>query len=153
MKAVLDSNVYVSALAIPGGVAERALQAAMDGVFTVAISRSIITEVLGVLARKFARDSEELARTAIFLSSLGELVAPRRSVRVLRDEPDNRILECAREAGADVIVTGDREMLALGSWDGIRVLALREFVELLDSRRSLHEPRARYRAEARPRPR
>jgi len=59
------------------------------------LSRPIIHEVLEVLARKFDRDLEELSRTAVFLSGLGDVVAPRRKVRVLRDDPDNRILECA----------------------------------------------------------
>jgi hypothetical protein len=50
---------------------------------------------LHVLARKFSKGPEELARTAIFLSELTELVVPRKKLAVLDDEPDNRILECA----------------------------------------------------------
>lgn len=80
MKVVFDSNVYVSALAIPGGVAQQALDAAMEGGFQLALSRPILAEVLGVLARKFARDPDEVSRAALFLSSLAELVAPTRRV-------------------------------------------------------------------------
>lgn len=128
MRVVFDSNIFVSALAIPGGSAERALEGAIDGVFDLVLSKPIIHEVLEVLARKFDRDAEELSRTAVFLSSLGEVVAPRRKVGELRDEPDNRILECAAAGGAKVIVTGDREMLALREWEGIRIVSLREFL-------------------------
>jgi putative PIN family toxin of toxin-antitoxin system len=144
VKVVFDPNIYVSAFAIPGGVAEQALDGAMEGAFRLALSRPILDEVLGVLARKFARDSEELARIALFLASLAEMVKPVRRVDVLADEPDNRILECATSAKADLIVTGDREMLALASWKGIAILSLRDFLDSLGPALSLHEPRASY---------
>ena len=145
MKVVFDSNIYVSAIAIPGGLAERALESAMEGAFQLGLSKPILDEVLGVLARKFARAPEELARVAVFLASLAELVTPVRRVHVLADEPDNRILECALAADAGVIVTGDREMLALRTWEGIAIISLRQFVEELGPSRSVHEPWAGYR--------
>ena len=128
MKAVLDTNIFISAMTLPGGQAEKAVLAAVEGRFDLAISKPIIHEVLGVLARKFARDAEELARVAVFLSELGELVQPRKTLHVLSDEPDNRILECALAAHAKLIVTGDRAMLALDEHKGIRIVTLREFL-------------------------
>jgi len=145
MRVVFDTNIYVSALAIPGGVAERALQMAMEGAFALALSRPILDEVLGILSRKFARDAEELARTAIFLSSVAEHVVPAHRVRVLADLPDNRILECALAAAADAIVTGDQEILSLGTWQGIEIVSLRQFVDRFG--RQAREPRAAYRVE------
>lgn len=144
MKVVFDSNIYVSAIAIPGGLAERALDAAMEGAFQLALSKPILDEVLGVLARKFARAPEELARVAVFLASVAELVTPIRRIDVLADEPDNRILECALAADAGVIVTGDREMLKLRTWEGIAIMSLRHFVEEFGPSRSIHEPQAAY---------
>jgi uncharacterized protein len=131
VKVVLDTNIFVSALVLPGGQADKAVLATAEGRFALAISKPIIHEVLGVLARKFARDSEELARVAVFLSELGEVAQPRKTLRVLRDEPDNRILECALAAHAEVIVTGDRAMLDLGEYKGIRIVTLREFLGML----------------------
>lgn len=128
MKAVFDTNIFVSALAIPGGQAERAVDRVIDGRVSLCISKEIIHEVLGVLSHKFSRGPEELSRTALFLSDLAELVAPRRKLSVLDDEPDNRILECAVAADADIIVTGDRAMLNLKSYERIRVLSLRQFL-------------------------
>jgi putative PIN family toxin of toxin-antitoxin system len=142
--------VYVSALAIPGGVAQAALEAAMEGTFQLAISRPMLVEVLRVLARKFARDPEEVSRAALLLSSLAEVVSTARRVDVLADEPDNRVLECASAAGADVIVTGDRQMLALGTWEGIEILSLRQFVDRIGTPGGVHQPRARYRVSHRP---
>lgn len=134
MKAVFDSNIFVSALAIPGGQAERAVDLVINGRVNLCISKEIIHEVLEVLAQKFSRGSEELSRTAVFLSDLSELVASRRKLAVLEDEPDNRILECAVAGHADIIVTGDRAMLNLKTYEHIRMLSLRQFLdELADS--------------------
>ena len=141
MKVVLDTNIYVSALVIPGGAAERVIRMAIAGAFDVAISRPILDELLAVLWRKFAREAEELARTAIFLSSLAEVVAPTERVHVLSGA-DNRILECAAAASANLIVTGDREILALRSWQGIEIVSLRQFLERLG--REAMQPRAEY---------
>ena len=129
MKAVFDTNIFVSALAIPGGQAERAIDLVIDARVNLCISKEIIHEVLGVLAQKFSKGSEELARTAVFLSELAELVVPRKKLAVLDDEPDNRILECAVTGHADTIVTGDRAMLDLKKYQEIRILSLRQFLD------------------------
>ena len=129
MKAVFDTNIFVSALAIPGGQAERAINLVIDGQMNLCISKEIIHEVLGVLAQKFSKGPEELSRTAVFLSELAELIVPRKKLAILEDEPDNRILECAATAHADVIVTGDRAMLNLKEYQEIRILSLRQFLD------------------------
>ena len=129
MKAVFDTNIFVSALAIPGGQAQRAIDLVIDARVTLCISKEIVHEVLGVLAQKFSKGPEELSRTAVFLVELAELVAPRKKVTVLDDEPDNRILECAMTGSADIIVTGDRAMLDLRIYQGIRILSLRQFLD------------------------
>ena len=129
MKAVFDTNIFVSALAIPGGQAERAIDLVIDTRVNLCISKEIIHEVLGVLAEKFSKGPEELSRTAVFLSELAELVMPRKKLAVLDDEPDNRILECAVTGHADIIVTGDRAMLDLKKYQEIRILSLRQFLD------------------------
>lgn len=131
MKVVFDSNIFVSALALPGGSAEKAIVAVTEAKCALVISKPIIHEVLDVLARKFGRDSEDLARTAVFLAEIGTLVTPRKKIRVLTDEPDNRILECAVAGHANVIVTGDKAMLALSVFQNVEIVGLREFLSRL----------------------
>ncbi|MGH8270870.1 MAG: putative toxin-antitoxin system toxin component, PIN family [Gammaproteobacteria bacterium] len=131
MTVVYDSNIFVSALALPGGSAEKAIMAAAEGRVQIAISKPIIHEALDVLARKFSREPEELARVAVFMADLAQLVEPGRRLKVLRDEPDNRILECALAAKAEMIVTGDKAMLALDEYKHIRMMTLREFLTYL----------------------
>ena len=129
MKVVFDTNVFVSALTLPDGRGDQALRKIVEGEDSLALSKQILDELLSVLARKFARNREELARVAVFLSNLGEIVEPAESLTVLADEPDNRIVECALAANAQLIVTGDRAMLALGEYQGIRIVSLSAYLD------------------------
>jgi uncharacterized protein len=129
LKAVFDTNIFVSPFAIPGGQAERAIDLVVDARVNLCISKEIIHEVLGVFAEKFSKGPEELSRTAVFSSQLAELVVPRKKLTVLDDAPDNRILECAATGHANVIVTGDRAMLNLKKYQEIRILSLRQLLD------------------------
>jgi putative PIN family toxin of toxin-antitoxin system len=129
VRVVFDSNIVISALTLPGGRGDQAITRIIEGTDSLVLSKQILDEVLLVLARKFARDREQLARTAVFLATLGELVEPEESVALLADEPDNRILECALAGHAECIVTGDRAMLALGGFRGIRIVTLSRYLE------------------------
>ena len=128
MKVVFDTNILVSALVFPGGRAEAALLRIIEEHDQLLLSKPILDELLGVLARKFSRDAEELARTAVTLSELALTVRPRQKLRVVQDDPDNRVLECALAGRADAIVTGDSALLELGEFRGVRVISLREYL-------------------------
>ena len=128
MRVVFDTNILVSALAFPGGRAESALLRIVEERDQLLISRPILDELLGVLAPKFARDPEEIARVALLLSEVSVTIRPRRRLRVVSDEPDNRILECAITGRADAIVTGDAALLALHEFRGVRVISLRDYL-------------------------
>jgi putative PIN family toxin of toxin-antitoxin system len=128
VRVVFDTNILVSALMFPGGRAEAALQRVIEEQDQLVLSKPILDELLGILARKFARDSEELSRVAVFLSSVATFVIPRRKLRVVEDDPDNRVLECALTGRAQAIVTGDRALLALRVFRGVRLLSLRDYL-------------------------
>ena len=129
MKVVFDSNILIAALLFPGGRSEAAVANILDGVDDLLISRPIIQEVLSVLATKFSRDREELSRVAVVLGEMGEIVEPSRRLSVFRDEPDNRILECAVEGKAGAIVTGDKAMLTIGEYEEIRMVTLADYLD------------------------
>ena len=128
MKVVFDTNVFVSALTLPGGRGDEALRRVIGGKDSLAVAMPIVDELLSVLARKFGYDREALSRVALFVTDVAELVEPSDTVSVLADEPDNRILECARAAGAEVVVTGDRAMLSQGEFGGTRIVSLSEYL-------------------------
>jgi putative PIN family toxin of toxin-antitoxin system len=129
VRVVFDTNIFVSAFVVPGRRADEALSRIIEGRDTLVVSRPTIRELLDVLARKFARDAEELSRVAVFVADLGNLVEPNRELSVLSDEADNRVLECAVTGQADLLVTGDREVLSLGEYEGVQIVTLREYLE------------------------
>ena len=130
MKLVFDTNVYISAFVIPNSKAEKAFLKVVEGRDTLLISKYIINEILSVLSAKFSRDREALSHLAVHLSEIAHMVKPvGPRLSLLKDEPDNRILECALSGNADAIVTGDKEMLALREFKGIRIISLREYLE------------------------
>jgi len=127
-RVVFDANILVSALVFPGGQGEAALRRIVEQTDQLVLSRPIVDELLDVLARKFARDAEQLAHVAVFVTELSVIVAPKRRLRVVKDDPDNRILECAVAGRAQVIVTGDKALLALKMYEKVRILNLREYL-------------------------
>jgi putative PIN family toxin of toxin-antitoxin system len=128
LKVVFDTNILVSALVFPGGRGEAALVRVIEERDQLLLSKPILDELLGILATKFSRDAEELARAAVLLSDIATTVRPRRRLRVVKDDPDNRVLECAVAGRAEAIVTGDKELLKLGAYGGVRILSLRDYL-------------------------
>ena len=130
MRVVFDTSIFISAFVIPGSLAEKAMLKIIEGEDSLLISKDIIDEVLSVLSSKFGRDREALSHVALILSELAEWVRPGRRVKIFRDEPDNRILECGVNGGADLLVTGDKEILQLREYKGIKIISLKEYLEL-----------------------
>jgi putative PIN family toxin of toxin-antitoxin system len=114
----------------PGGRAEETLLKIIEGKDQLILSRAILDELLTVLSRKFSRDAEQLAHLGVFLTDIAELVQPLQTLDILADEPDNRILECAIAGQADSVVTGDRAMLQLGQYQQIRIISLKEYLDI-----------------------
>jgi putative PIN family toxin of toxin-antitoxin system len=84
-----------------------------------------------ILAEKFDWSPAMLRQTLPVIWSMGTLVVPRSAITAVRDDPDdNRILECALEAEADFVISGDRHLLSLKSYQAISVLTPRQFLEV-----------------------
>ena len=130
MRIVFDTNIFISALILPGSFAEKAILKIIEGSDELIISHDIIDEVLTVLSNKFSRNREALSRTAINLAEIGRIVKPTERIGIFQDEPDNRILECATAGKADAIVTGDKEMLKLGKYGGIKIITLKDYLAM-----------------------
>jgi uncharacterized protein len=128
VRVVFDTNIFVSALTLPGGRAVQALARVVEGADRLVLSKPLLDELLGVLASKFSRDREELARVAVWLEELAEWVRPARRLKVATDEADNRVLECAAAGRVQLIVTGDKGLLQLDEFEGIRIVTLREYL-------------------------
>lgn len=129
MKVVFDTNIFFSALVIPGSQAEKAVLRIIEGPDVLLLSKEILDELLSILSSKFSRDKEEISRVAVILSEMAEWVEPTEKINVLTDEPDNRILECAASGNADVIVTGDKEILRLKRYGKPKIISLKVYLE------------------------
>ena len=133
MRVVLDTNVIVSGLNFPGNE-RRVLELALRGRFELYLSTFILEEAAGVLERKFDWDVERSAQALRALGNAATVIYPRRLPEVIEGgHADNRILECAVEAAADYLVTGDRRhLLPLDEHQGTRILNAPRFLSALE---------------------
>lgn len=128
-KVVLDTNVYVSAFGW-GGKPDDCFQLVLDGEVQNYISPKLIDEVSDVLDYpKFDFSDDQKARTVRIIVLESKVVEPNESVDRLDDEFDNAVLECALKADADYVITGDSDILELGSFRGIETATPAEFVD------------------------
>ena len=130
MRVVLDTNVLISG-AFYSGPPLRILQAFIEGEFQLALSPEILVE--------YRRVGEEFTRKRSnpdFESLLGLLVAqalifeaPDLDQTICRDPHDDKFIACALAVGADVIVSGDKDLLSISGKFAIPVMRPKEFVE------------------------
>lgn len=133
MRVVFDTNIFVSAFGIPGGHAETAYLAAVHGRFQLFTSVAILTETANVLRTKFEWSAERTQCLLENLSATATVLKTHPHLHVLEDEPDNRVLECALLAEADLIVTGDRHLLTLKRHERVTIITLAEFLTRLST--------------------
>ena len=127
--AVLDTNIFISALF--GGAPEDAYRAALRRRYVLLTSPAILTELARVLREKFGLSEPEITAYVRQIGRRAEIVRPAVRLTVARDEADNRILECAVEGKADVVVSGDRDLLRLKEHAGIPVVRPIDFLRAL----------------------
>ncbi|MFI5248060.1 MAG: putative toxin-antitoxin system toxin component, PIN family [Nitrospirales bacterium] len=131
MRVVFETNIYISALAIPGGNAEEAYLEAVRGAFDLSTSVGILTETARVLQTKFDWAEDKVREAVQTISQMAIVLRPRPTLHILDDEPDNRILECAIAAQAEFVVSGDRHLLALKHHADITMISLADFLTKL----------------------
>lgn len=123
MRAVLDTNVLISAFVFPGGAPEHVYRRGLEGRITLITSRTLLSELGRVLTEKFDWESAYAEEVVAQLVRVAVVIDPTERIADITDDPaDNRVLEAAAEGDAEVIVTGDRHLLTLGTWRGIRIL-------------------------------
>jgi len=124
MRAVIDTNVIISAL-FWGGRPRRVVDLAAAGRFQAVTSPELDT----VLAEDFDVPPERLDLILRDVLSYAELVGSVEELEApVRDAADLAVIACALAGQADVIVTGDRDLLDLEQFRGVRVLSVSEFL-------------------------
>ena len=138
-RAVLDSSVLVSAFLKPDSVPAMLLARAREGAFLLCLSSYIVEETASVLSRPRSRlgwsfRPEEIARFCHGLMAVAEIAGELPEIDAVPDDPkDNPIVATAIVARAHYLVTGDRaHLLPLGTYEGIRIVSPRAFLETLE---------------------
>ena len=132
MKVVLDTNVIISGVLFSGNPS-RVLDMMVEADYELCLSPFILGEVASVLAHKFNRSAQFIAETLADLRRIATVIDPApQADAVPGGHDDNRILDCAAEAGAAFLITGDqRHLLHLGEHRGTRIVNAAGFPEAL----------------------
>jgi uncharacterized protein len=138
-RAVLDANVYVSAVIQPGGTPGRLVERFLrDEAFEVVVSPAIVDEVLRVLkypkVRKLIRGGAEPELWFEDLVVLADMVPGEVQLSgVCEDPDDDKYVAAALEGRADHVVTGDLGFLELQEYQGVRIVNPHAFLDLFGS--------------------
>jgi putative PIN family toxin of toxin-antitoxin system len=128
---VLDTNVWISGL-VYGGNPERIIRMFIDDKILAVTAEELLTELRRKITQRFplyipnlALLEESIREIAINVH-LGTL-----RVQASRDYDDNKFIEAALIGNADFIVSGDKDLTDMGSYESIKILKPAEFLELL----------------------
>ena len=140
-RAVLDTNVIISALISEKGAPRRIFDAWLAGRFTLVTSHSIIAEADRALhyhkiRHVYGLSEEEIATAIALLWSQGQLASDAYHIeRASADPEDDKFLACALEGAAEFVVTGDKDLLSLRAYAGIPIVSPAEFLQQLRAER------------------
>jgi hypothetical protein len=131
MRVVLDTNVLISALIKKGG-SRRLLGKILKGEIKLILSKEIVKELMEVLQRpKFGRYvTKKDIRTYIrILTTIASLIETKSKFEVIKDDPgDNKFLNCAYDGKADCVISGNKHLLTLKRFKGIKIISVNEFL-------------------------
>ncbi|MBC7334323.1 MAG: putative toxin-antitoxin system toxin component, PIN family [Actinobacteria bacterium] len=131
MRIILDTNIFISA-AVIGRVCEEVIKLCRVRKVSVFVSKDIINEIKDKLVTKFSWKENQIE---IFLDNILEfcnIAEVNKKIAFVKDDPDDdKALECAVSAKCDYIVTGDKHLLKLKSYQNIKILGPADFLLIL----------------------
>jgi putative PIN family toxin of toxin-antitoxin system len=130
MKVVIDTNVFVSSFL--GGNPQKIIDLWKNEKITLCLSSAILDEYINVLSRIGLKNENELEELlSLFSTGFNILfITKTPKVKIIKNDPDDdKFIECALALKADAVITGDREVLALKEYMGIRMLTPKQFLE------------------------
>jgi putative PIN family toxin of toxin-antitoxin system len=138
MRAVVDTNILVRALIVPHGTVGPVLLRLRQGDYVLLYARPLLEELVDVLNRprirlKYGLTEQDIETVISLILLRGEAVIPQEHVVACRDPKDDKFLEVAVAGKADVIVTGDEDLLVLHPFAGIPILPPAAFMRMLDA--------------------
>lgn len=131
IRVVLDTNILVSAILF-GGKPEKIMSLVIEEKLTGVTSSILISELKEVFSKKFPSSQSDLQIILKNIEDIFTIVQPKKTINIVKDEDDNRVLEAAIEGKCNYIVTGDKELLKLNSFKGIKILTSDDFLKILE---------------------
>jgi hypothetical protein len=132
MRVVIDTNVFVSSFF--GGNPRKVIDLWKAGTIAVCLSKDILEEYVEVLRRIGLKDEPELKELLDLLAKGRNIVFTSKTpdIRAVPDDPDDdKFVACALALKAEVVITGDKKLEAVGSYGGIRILKSKVFLDSL----------------------
>jgi uncharacterized protein len=140
LKVVLDTNIVVSALLKPDSLPEFVISLILEKKMTLCLSEPIFTEYQEVLARKkfISLNPKRVAQFLTRLKSQAKWFIPKISVDIIETDPeDNKFLECAQEAKADFLITGNTKHFPFPKFARTRIVSPSEFLAAVAKKLSI----------------
>lgn len=138
LRVVFDTNLLVSSLLVKNGLPAQALDAWRAHRFLLVTSPAIMAEVSATLGyerirRKYGVTDEDVYQLLELLAADAVIVPGQSDVAgsVPDDVDDEIVLSCAVDGQVNVVVSGDQHLLALGTFRGIDIITVRQFMERL----------------------
>ena len=129
MKIVIDTNVIISAIFF-GGNPQKIIEAVVDGGFHAFATPAIIEEYCEIVdemvKRRQGRLNRHILSPLIAKLSVIEAVSV---VKISRDPDDDKFIECAIDAGAIYIISGDKDLLDVGEYQNVQIITAQEFCQ------------------------
>jgi putative PIN family toxin of toxin-antitoxin system len=130
IKVVIDTNVFVSSFF--GGNPRKIVDLWKSGQLTLCLSKPIIDEYVGVLQRIGLKNERELRELLSLFAHGFHIIFSSKTpeLHLVEEDPDDdKFIECAVALKADFIVSGDKALLAIQDYMGIRIVTPKEFLD------------------------
>jgi putative PIN family toxin of toxin-antitoxin system len=127
MKIVIDTNILISGVFF-GGFPRNILSAIVRGKLTACATSEIIEEYQEIVQEMIARKQGHIHLEILDpLIQAMEIIDPVSKITICRDPDDNKFIECAKDAQALYIVSGDKDLLVLEQYENIQIVTAKDF--------------------------
>ena len=130
MKIVVDTNVLISGVFF-GGYPRRIIEAIIDNDLQAYATAEIIEEYEEIVAEMISRRQGHIRKDILMpLIAKLEVTSPKTNIAVCRDPEDDKFLSCAVDSKALYIVSGDKDLLSIGTYENVEIITAAKFCAL-----------------------
>ncbi|MFH1824733.1 MAG: putative toxin-antitoxin system toxin component, PIN family [Candidatus Firestonebacteria bacterium] len=134
IKIVCDTNIFISMIVFSGGLPEDIFKQVKLKEFDLGISKEILNEITYILINKFSWPLSQTKEIIELINNNSMVVMPDKKLKIINDDYDNRILECAEKFNADYLISGDKHILTLKKYKNIKIVTAREFIKNIEEK-------------------